>query len=480
MNYTTPQLLIAGEWRVGRGTQPMVVHNPATGAEIGRFTGASVDDLAEVARAAAEGFAAWRQRTAHDRASILERGVTRLRQRAEEIATLLTLEQGKPLAESRTEVMVAAEIIKWYAEEGKRVHGRIVPSRVPGATMTVLKQPVGPVLALSPWNYPLILSSRKIGGALAAGCSVVLKGAEETPAAVATMIGCLLDELPAGALQLVFGQPAQISETLIRHEAIRKVTFTGSVEVGRQIARLAADGFKRTTLELGGHAPVIVWSDADLDRAVPMLVAHKFQNAGQACLAPTRFLVHRAGYGRFVDRFAGMARALRLGDGMDPQTQMGPLINARRKAAMAPLVEDAVARGARAIAGEQPGDEGSFYAPTVLANTPPDARVMTEEPFGPLAPVTPFDTLEEALAIANANPYGLAGYLFTDSARVRDICAQRLEVGALAVNNVAVSVPDAPFSGIKNSGIGAESGTEGMESFFFTRTVHSTMQEAAR
>lgn len=473
MDYTAPQLLIAGQWREGRGDRPVVVHNPATGLEIGRLRGADAQDLTDTLAAAAEGFRTWRDRPAHERAATLERGVARLRQRVDAIAHTLTLEQGKPLAEARMEVMVAAEMVKWYAEEARRVHGRIVPSRLPGGTMAVLKQPVGPVLALSPWNYPLLLSARKIAGALAAGCSVVLKAAEETPAAVAAMVECLAEELPSGALQLVYGDPAQISETLIRSDVIRKVSFTGSVAVGRQLARQCADGFKRLTLELGGHAPVIVWSDADLNRAVPMLVAHKFQNAGQACLAPTRFLVHRARYAEFVERFAAAAATLKVGDGLDPQTQVGPLALARRRDAMGPLVDDAVSRGARLVCGGPIGGDGYFFAPTVLADTPLDCRLMQEEPFGPLAPVAAVDSLDEALAIANASRYGLAGYLFTDSARVRDTCARRLEVGALAVNTVVVSVPEAPFGGIKDSGLGAESGIEGMDAFHDTRTVHS-------
>lgn len=473
MDYIPPRLLIAGQWREGRSERLVVVHNPATGLEIGRLPGASAQDLDEVLTAADEGFRAWRERSAHERAATLERGVVRLRQRAEAIAQALTLEQGKPLAEARMEVMVAAEMVKWYAEEARRVHGRTVPSRLPGGTMSVLKQPVGPVLALSPWNYPLLLSARKIAGALAAGCSVVLKAAEETPAAVAAMVECLAEELPPGAMQLVYGDPAQISDTLIRSDVIRKVSFTGSVAVGRQLAALCAPGFKRLTLELGGHAPVIVWSDADLDRVVPMLVAHKFQNAGQACLAPTRFLVHRALYAEFVERFGAAAAALKVGDGLDPTTQVGPLALPRRRDAMAPLVDDAVARGARLVCGGAIDRDGCFFAPTVLADTPLDSRVMQEEPFGPVAPIAAIDSLDEAITIANASRYGLAGYLFTDSARVRDTCARRLEVGALAVNTVMVSVPEAPFGGLKDSGIGAESGVEGMEAFLDTRTVHS-------
>lgn len=473
MQYRAPDLLINGHWRPGGSDRLLQVFNPATGEPIGELQAASGYDLAETLRAAETGFAAWRRYPARERAEVLERGVYRMLQRLETIATWLTLEQGKTLAESRQEVQVAAEMIKWYAEEARRVHGRLVPSRLPGATMEVRKVPVGPVLALSPWNYPVILAARKIGGALAAGCSVIVKAAEETPAAVAAMVDCLQADLPAGALQLVFGNPAEISETLIASPVVRKVSFTGSVGVGRTLARQCAEGFKRTTLELGGHAPVIVWADADLDRFVPLLVGHKFRNAGQACLAPTRFLVHRAIEAEFSERFIAAASGLKVGDGMNAATQMGPMISARRKAAMDPLVADAVAQGAKLACGGALAGPGHFHAPTVLRHVPAHARIMVEEPFGPLAPITAFDTLEQALDLANANPYGLAAYVFTDSRRVAQALTDGLQVGAIALNNVVVSTPEAPFGGVKDSGIGSESGVEGMASFLETRTVHA-------
>jgi acyl-CoA reductase-like NAD-dependent aldehyde dehydrogenase len=471
--YRTPELLINGRWRPGRSALRIEVCNPATEELLGDFSSASTEDLAETLAASEVGFAAWSQRSARERAEILERGVSRMLERLETIATWLTLEQGKTLAESRQEVQVAAEMIKWYAEESRRVYGRLASSRLVGATMEVRKYPVGPVLALSPWNYPVILTARKIGGALAAGCSVIVKAAEETPAAVAAMVDCLQAELPPGALQLVYGNPVEISETLIASPVIRKVSFTGSVGVGRTLARQCSEGFKRTTLELGGHAPVIVWADADLDRFVPMLVGHKFRNAGQACLAPTRFLVHQSIEREFCDRFAAETQVLKVGNGMSPVAQMGPMISARRKAAMAPLVADSLEHGADLVCGGAMDGQGHFHAPTVLRNVPRSARIMSEEPFGPLAPITGFNTLEEALAIANDNPYGLAAYLFTDSRRIAHQVTERLQVGAIAINNVIVSMPEAPFGGIKDSGIGSESGIEGMASFLETRTVHA-------
>ncbi|MBL8342652.1 MAG: aldehyde dehydrogenase family protein, partial [Rubrivivax sp.] len=322
---------------------------------------------------------------------------------------------------------------------------------------------------------PLVLSARKLGGALAAGCSIVLKAAEETPASVALMVDCLNQELPEGVLQLVYGVPAEVSKTLIASPVIRKVSFTGSVPVGRHLAELCAQHLKRVTLELGGHAPVLIAEDANLERAVSMMVAHKFRNAGQACLAPTRFFVARSRYADFVDAFSAASRALKLGPGLEPGTQMGPLANPRRQTAVQDLIARSVAQGARSISGAAPA-EGFFVAPTLLADVPLDAAAMQEEPFGPVACAVPFDSFEEAVAMANRNPYGLAGYLFTDSAKTMHFASERLEVGSLAINGMGVSVPEAPFGGVKDSGYGSESGIEGMEAFLDTKFVHTVLQ----
>lgn len=469
--YRAPRLLIDGEWRRGQSGQVLTVTNPADGQPLDTLCLAAPRDLEDALAASARGFEAWRVVPAHERCARLERGVARMRERQEDIATLLTLEQGKPLAEARMECAMAADLVKWYAEEARRIHGRIIPARLPDSRMDVLKAPVGPVAAFSPWNFPLVLSARKLGGALAAGCSIVLKAAEETPASVAAMVDCLAQELPPGTLQLVYGDPAQVSQALITSREIRKVTFTGSVPVGRALAELAGRHLKRITLELGGHAPVIVCADADLARAVPLLVAQKFRNAGQACLAPTRFFVARSRYGDFLDAFGSALRALRVGAGMDAGTQMGPVASARRQSAVRDLIARTEGCGGRTVAGEAP-QAGFFLAPTLLADVPDDAPAMQEEPFGPLACATPFDTLDEAIARANANPYGLAGYLFTDSARAIHAVSSRLEVGSLAVNGIGVSVPEAPFGGVKDSGHGSESGIEGMEAFLDTKFMH--------
>lgn len=471
VDYRCPQLLLGGEWRTGRHVQRLAVRNPATGELLDELALASADDLQLALNTTQKAFEHWRQVPAHERCSRLERGVARLRENTERIARLLTLEQGKPLAEARAECAMAADLIKWYAEEARRIYGRVIPARLPNSRMDVLKLPVGPVAALSPWNFPLVLSARKIGGALAAGCSIIVKAAEETPASVAAMVDCLNQELPSGVLQLVYGVPSEVSEALIRSPIIRKVTFTGSVPVGRHLAVMAAQHLKRITLELGGHAPVIVCADADLQRTVNLMVQHKFRNAGQACLAPTRFFVDRRIYGDFVDAFGAASQALRVGSGLEQTTQMGPVASARRQAAVRDLIDRSVAMGARPVAGAAP-EQGCFVPPTLLADVPGQAPVLTEEPFGPVACVMPFDTLDEAIASANANPYGLAGYLFTDSAKVILAVSERLEVGSLAINGMGVSVPEAPFGGVKDSGYGSESGIEGMEAFLDTKFTH--------
>ncbi len=469
--YAAPKLLIDGQWRAGRHTLTHPIVDPADGQTLDRLGLASADDIADALAATERAFARWREVPAHERCARLERGVARMRERQEEIALALTQEQGKPLAEARAECAMAADLIKWYAEEARRVHGRVIPARQANSRMTVLKQPVGPVAAFSPWNFPLVLSARKIGGALAAGCSIVLKGAEETPASVAAMVDCLQQELPAGVLQLVFGVPSEVSQQLISAPAIRKVTFTGSVPVGRHLAELAARHLKRITLELGGHAPVIVCRDADIDRTVQMMVTHKFRNAGQACLAPTRFYVDQSIYGHFLDAFTAATFSLKLGPGLAASTQMGPLANARRLAAVEELVQNSVSRGAKALRGQAP--ESGFFAPaTVLTDIAPDSPVLHEEPFGPVAAVMPVESVDQAIALANQSRFGLAGYLFTDSARAIERVSARLEVGSLAINGMGVSVPEAPFGGLKDSGYGSESGLEGMEAFLETKFTH--------
>jgi succinate-semialdehyde dehydrogenase/glutarate-semialdehyde dehydrogenase len=377
------------------------------------------------------------------------------------------------VAEATMEVFGAADILDWFAEEGRRVYGRIVPSRRPGVRQLVLRQPVGPVAAFTPWNFPITIPARKIGGALAAGCTMVIKPAEETPATGLALASALVDAgLPPGVLSVVFGDPATVSTHLIRSPHMRKVTFTGSTAVGRQIGALAAEGVKRVTLELGGHAPVLVFDDADLDKAAQLAVGAKFRNAGQICIAPTRFLVQEGVFDEFTQRFAKAIEGVRIGNGLDPTTTMGPLAHDRRPPAIAALVDDAVARGAEVLAGGAPVEgDGYFWEPTLLSGLDPRSRVLTEEPFGPLALAIPFADLADGLAAANALPYGLASYAFTTDQPTAYAVSEGIEAGMLAINHFMLTAPETPFGGVKDSGYGSEGGAEGIEDYLFSKLV---------
>jgi succinate-semialdehyde dehydrogenase/glutarate-semialdehyde dehydrogenase len=471
--YEKLEMYIAGAWCAGSEGAAEDVINPATEEAIGRVPHASIADLDRALAAAGKAFAAWSQMPAVERGAILEKAAQLMRERLEAIATTLTLEQGKPIAESRAETAYGADIVKWYAEEGRRAYGRVLQGRA-GGRQLVLKQPVGPSAAFTPWNFPIVTPARKIGGALAAGCTLILKASEETPGAAVAMVRCFHDAgVPPGVLNLVFGVPAQVSEHIIRSPVIRKFSFTGSIPVGKHLARLAAEGMKRATMELGGHAPVIVFDDFDPDKAAAMGVQGKFRNAGQVCVSPTRFFVQEKIYGRFVEKFTEAAKNLKVGNGLDAATQMGPLANPRRIQAVDGFVADAVARGAKLMTGGRRTSEvGYFYAPTVLADVPADARVMNEEPFGPLAPIVPFKDADEAIARANALPYGLAGYFFTRSEATAVRVANRLETGMVGVNNFAISVPESPFGGVKESGYGSEGGIEGLDAYLVTKYVN--------
>ena len=397
MSYPNTQLLIDGQWQDAADGRTLPVFNPATGAEIGRVAHAGIADLDRALAAAQKGFEAWRDVPAIERGRIMRRAAGLMRERADGIAAALTQENGKPLAEAKIETMAAADIIEWFADEGMRVYGRIVPSRNPAVRQLVIKDPVGPVAAFTPWNFPINQVVRKLSAALTTGCSIIVKAPEETPASPAELIRCFVDAgLPAGVVNLVYGVPAVISEYLISHPVIRKISFTGSTVVGKQLAALAGQHMKRVTMELGGHAPVIVAEDADLELAVKSSGAAKFRNAGQVCISPTRFLVHESVRNDFAAALARHAQALKVGDGLAEGTQMGPLANPRRITAMKALVENAHAKGANVLLGGKTlGDAGNFYAPTVLANVPLDADVFNNEPFGPVVAMRAFDKIAE-------------------------------------------------------------------------------------
>lgn len=473
MTYPNTQLLIAGQWQDAADGRTLPVFNPATGEEIGRVAHAGIADLDRALAAAQQGFETWRDLSAIERGKIMRRAAGLMRERAPEIASLLTQEQGKPLAEAKMETLAAADIIEWFADEGMRVYGRIVPARNLAIRQMVLKDPVGPVAAFTPWNFPINQVVRKAAAALATGCSILVKAAEETPAAPAALIKAFVDAgIPAGVVGLVYGNPAEISGYLIPHPVIRKITFTGSTVVGKQLAALAGQHMKRVTMELGGHAPVIVAEDADLELAVKISGASKFRNAGQVCISPTRFLVHESIEKEFSAALAKYAAGLKIGSGQAEGTQMGPLANPRRLTAMADFMQDAMQRGATVAAGgERIGSAGNFFAPTVLTDVPLDAKVFNDEPFGPLAAVRSFKTLDEAIAEANRLPYGLAGYAFTRSLKNAHLLAQRVEVGMLWINQPAMPSAEMPFGGIKDSGYGTEGGPEALEAYLNTRSI---------
>ena len=472
--YPEVNLYIGGAWRKAAESQPVL--NPATESVIGQVpvaTHAQLDDALEAAQA---GFRLWSAFSPRRRAEILLKAALLMRERSEEIARAITLEHGKPLAQARLEVIRGCEFFEWDAAEGQRIYGRVIPSE-PGIRYIVQHQPIGMVAAFSPWNFPLSQPSRKVAGALAAGCSIILKASEETPAGAMHIARALHDAgLPAGVLNLVFGVPAVISEYLIPKKQTRLIAFTGSTAVGKHLTRLAADHMKPVLMELGGHAPVIVCDDVDPVAAAIMSAVRKARNAGQVCTSPTRFYVQDAVYAVFARVFAERARSVRVGDGFDSGTEMGPVANRRRIEAMETLVADARHRGARVLAGgERLGRDGYFFPVTVLAEVPDNARVMREEPFGPLAVINPVSSIDEAIQKANALPFGLAAYAFTHSANRANVLAEGIEAGNLSINTLEASVAETPFGGVKESGYGREGGTEGLFNYTIVKNISHSM-----
>ncbi|CAH1669171.1 NAD-dependent succinate-semialdehyde dehydrogenase [Chelatococcus asaccharovorans] len=472
-SYPDVLLHINGRWRPATDGRSSPVANPSSGETIGSFAHAAIADLDEALDAATSGFHTWSQVSAFDRSKLLRRAADLLRERTEFVARLLTLEQGKPLSEARTEIQASADIIDWFAEEARRTYGRIVPARVAMARQLVVKQPVGPVAAFTPWNFPVSQLARKLAAALAAGCSIIVKAAEETPAAPAELVRAFVDAgLPNGAVALVFGTPSEISDHLIAHPAVRKVTFTGSTPVGKQLAALAGQHMKRVTMELGGHAPVIVLKDADLARAATTTIASKFRNAGQVCIAPTRFLIEEPVYDKFVSLFSEMTAKICVGDGLSIDTTMGPLANERRIAAMEAFIQDAVERGAeRVCGGSRIGNSGFFLEPTILADVPRDARAMNEEPFGPLALMVPIRSLDDIMVEANRLPYGLAAYAFTQSSASAARIGEEIASGMVSINHAGLALPEVPFGGINDSGYGTEGGADAIEGYLNSKFI---------
>jgi succinate-semialdehyde dehydrogenase/glutarate-semialdehyde dehydrogenase len=466
-------LYIDGSWRSGEGRDVHQVLNPATGEVLAELPLATATDLDEALATSAKGFALWRATDVNARAAVLHKTAALIRERAEHIAKLLTMEQGKPLAEARTETLSCAAVFEYCAEEAKRAYGRIA-LRPAGQRALVLKQPIGPVASLTPWNFPVSLMSKKVAAALATGCSVIAKPAEETPGSTSEIMRCIADAgIPAGVAQLVFGVPDMVSRQLLSSPVIRKLSFTGSIPVGKHLMKLAADGVKRVTMELGGHAPVLVFDDCNLEKTLDIVVTQKFRNAGQVCISPTRFYVQEGIYDRFVTGFNERTAKVKVGNGLDADTIMGPLANARRPVAIGALVQDAIAKGARVgTGGSADNGDGYFFRPTVLSDVPLEADIMSNEPFGPVALIRPFAKFEDAIEQANRLPFGLASFVHTENGRQANMAGDLIEAGMVGINTAAISMPDMPFGGVKESGFGSEGGPEGLESYYVTKAIH--------
>ncbi|KQO75842.1 NAD-dependent succinate-semialdehyde dehydrogenase [Rhizobium sp. Leaf262] len=472
-SYPDVKLLINGEWRDALSGKTIAVSDPATDEILGQIAHAEKADLDLALDAADKGFKVWRETSAYERSKIMRKAADLLRERKDTIAWLMTREQGKPLAQSAMEVMGAADTIDWFAEEARRTYGQVIPARATGVSQLAIKVPVGPVAAFTPWNFPINQIVRKLSAALAAGCSIIVKAPEETPASPAELIRAFVDAgVPAGVVNLVYGVPAEISEYLIPHPVIRKISFTGSTPIGKHLAALAGKHMKRATMELGGHAPVMIFDDANIEKAVEIMAMSKFRNAGQVCVAPTRFLVQEGVASQFLDGFVKAAEAVKVGNGLEDGVTMGPLANERRIPAMEALIQDAVSNGAELkTGGKRIGNKGNFFEPTVLANVPTSAKIMNDEPFGPVAIVNTFKSFDDAISEANRLPFGLASFAFTGSVKTAHELGRQVEAGMLTINHNGLALPEVPFGGIKDSGYGTEGGSEAVGAYLETRFV---------
>src|SRR3982750_2792546 len=473
MGYETDlKLFIDGVWQSGEGRDAPPVLTPVKPSPTAEGPYATKADLDEALAASERAWPEWRALDVEKRGAILSKAAALLRERVDLIAATLTQEQGKVLAEAKAETLGSAQLFDWYAEEAKRDYGRTLV-RPAGQLSRVIRQPVGPTATFTPWNFPIYLPAKKVAAALAAGCTVISRPPHETPGCTTELFRALADAgIPNGVAQLVHGDADLVSSTLIASRVIRKVSFTGSTGVGKHLMKLCADSMTRVTMELGGHAPVLVFDDCDLEKTLDMVVSQKFRNAGQVCVSPTRFYVQRGIYDAFVKGFAERTAKVKVGNGLEEGVKMGPLANERRPQAIEMLVADAKAKGARVLAGGERGNGGFFFQPTLLADVPNEAEIMNEEPFGPVAVSRSFDTFEEAIGEANRLPYGLAAFAFTENGRRANLIGDLVESGMVGINTFGISGADTPFGGVKDSGFGSEGGKEGLESYQVVKAIH--------
>jgi succinate-semialdehyde dehydrogenase/glutarate-semialdehyde dehydrogenase len=471
------QLYINGQWRDASKGALGNVHNPATGELVSQYAFGNVADAVEAMDAAETAFETWKTKTVYERAAVLVKAASNIRQRTVEIARMVTLETGKPLGESEAETVGCAQWFEWFAEEAKRNDGRIIPTHTTGKRLHVLRQPVGVVVAVTPWNFPINLMCRKIAPALAVGCTMVCRPASETPLCAMLVFECLHDAgAPAGVINLVTGPSAEIVAAMLRHRACRKLAFTGSTPVGKKLMAIASEKVIRLSLELGGHAPMIVFPDVDVAWAAEQAVTGKFRNAGQSCIAPTRFYVHRSIYDRFRDEVVKRTAALRVGDGLEPGVQVGPMINQKQLKSVMSFIEDAIAKGANVLTGgkhltEGAFEKGYFVQPTVLDNIKPEMRLTCEEVFGPVMPLFPFDDEKDVITAANNTEFGLAAYVMSRDIGVITRVTEALEYGIVAVNDSVPTVPHAEFGGWKESGMNREGGHQGLDAYLETKYI---------
>ncbi len=471
--YPELQLFIDGEWISKGDRKSELVLNPATGEVLGELPHATTADLDRALASSQKGFKAWSSMLPEKRGEILRKAADLLKQRGDQVTKVASMESGKVIAQSRIELHMATEVLEWYAEEGRRTYGRVLTQRQAGSRMLVIRQPIGPVAAFTPWNFPQGNPARKLGAALGAGCSCILKAAEDTPASAILMVKALQEAgVPNGAINLVYGVPGEVCPYILRSGVVRALTFTGSVPIGKELMKICAERMIRTTMELGGHAPVLVFDDVNLEHVLDLCVTAKYRNGGQVCVSPTRYYVHAALYRKFVEGFTARVNKMKIGNQLDESNNMGPLIHARRREAVDALIHDAVKHGATLnTGGEAIAGPGYFYKPTVLSDIPDSARIMNEEPFGPVACINSFTDFDEVIAKANRLPFGLAAFAFTDSGKRLKLLGEQLEAGMIGLNSFAISVPESPFGGIKESGHGSEEGTEGFDACLITKFI---------